>query len=272
MINTAKEAWWYLSDSRYRDRYQKSKARKQKFQQGQKAAMKHIINQSPEKSPTILSGPFTGMKWPAAEHPKSYSAQMLLGTYELEIHPWIEDACNGSYDLIIDLGAAEGFYAVGLAIRNPEIPVIAYEAEKAKHNTIRLTAQANAVSNIQLKGFCCSDELKAATNKNSKVLAIVDVEGAEDILLRPDLIPALKIMDFIVETHDDIVPGITDELTDRFKDTHTINGTDAKPRQLADAPDGTQLPDELMHVAMDEFRGMSQTWLHLKMQELGTPV
>ncbi|MDB4621386.1 hypothetical protein OAG82_00885 [Rubripirellula sp.] len=126
MINTARKAWWYVSDSEYRDRYKKSKARKQKFHRDQKAAMKHIINQSPEKSPTILSGPFNGMKWPAAEHPKSYSAQMLLGTYELEIHPWIENACNGSYDLIIDIGAAEGFYAVGMAMRNPEIPVIAY--------------------------------------------------------------------------------------------------------------------------------------------------
>ncbi len=253
-----------MSDSEYRDRYNENKARKQKFHRGQKAAMKHLINQSPEKSPTILSGPFTGMKWPAAEHPKSYSAQMLLGTYELEIAPWMEDVCNASYDLIIDIGAAEGFYAVGLAMRNPDTPVIAYETEKAKHDTIRLTARANACSNIQLKGFCGSEELKAATNENSKVLAIVDVEGAEDTLLRTDLIPALKLMDLIVETHDSIVPGISDELTDRFKDTHTINRTDAKPRQLADAPDGIQLPDELMHVAMDEFRSMPQTWLHLQ--------
>ncbi|MDB4621387.1 hypothetical protein OAG82_00890 [Rubripirellula sp.] len=115
-----------------------------------------------------------------------------------------------------------------------------------------------------MEGFCCSDELKAATSENCKILAIVDVDGAEDILLRPDLIPALKNMDFIIETHDGIVPGITDKLTDRFKDTHTIDRTDAKPRQLADAPDGIHLPDHLIHASMDEFRGMSQTWLNFK--------
>ena len=51
---------------------------------------------------------------------------------------------------------------------------------------------------------------------------LCDIEGAEQELLNPELAPALKVMDIIVESHECLIPGITQVLVDRFKETHQI--------------------------------------------------
>ena len=53
----------------------------------------------------------------------------LLGVYERELNPYIEQACALNFPLIVDVGAAEGYYAVGMALRNPSARVIAFEMD-----------------------------------------------------------------------------------------------------------------------------------------------
>lgn len=73
---------------------------------------------------TVLSGPFQGMTYMAAGSEGSTSAR-LLGTYEAALHPIIEKIIKRGYQQIIDVGCAEGYYAVGLAMRMPSARVIA---------------------------------------------------------------------------------------------------------------------------------------------------
>jgi hypothetical protein len=69
------------------------------------------------------------------------------------------------------------------------------------------------------------------------VLLMCDIEGAERDLLDPKLAPALKGMDIIVESHECLIPGITQLLIGRFKETHTIMLVqDDGQRQLAMPP------------------------------------
>lgn len=64
-----------------------------------------------------------------------------------------------------------------------------------------------------------------------------DIEGAERELLQPESAPALKGMDIIVESHECLIPGITQVLIDRFKDTHNITLVqDDGQRQLVKPP------------------------------------
>ena len=51
---------------------------------------------------------------------------------------------------------------------------------------------------------------------------LCDIEGAERELLDPQVSPALKGMDVIVESHECLIPGITQLLIERFKDNHQI--------------------------------------------------
>jgi hypothetical protein len=68
-------------------------------------------------------------------------------------------------------------------------------------------------------------------------LVLCDIEGAEKDLLDPDVAPSLKGMDLIVESHECLLPGITQLLLNRFKDTHQITLVqDNSQRQLQDAP------------------------------------
>ena len=52
-----------------------------------------------------------------------------LGIYERELYPTVEEAIAAKYPLIVDIGAAEGYYAVGMAMRSPQSQVIAYEMD-----------------------------------------------------------------------------------------------------------------------------------------------
>ena len=262
-----KKAFWYLTDSQWRIDYRKNQDRKKLFWRGQKDAMRYLIDQSTSETPEILSGPFKGMRWPAALNKTSYSAQMLLGTYELEIHHWIEEVIRDDYDLIIDIGAAEGFYAVGLAMRNPEIPIIAFEAEVAKHKTIKTVASSNSVKNLTIKEICQRKDIVYAVSRHERVLAIIDIDGGEKDLLCAASIPELRSIDMLIETHDGFVHGVTDLLKERFCETHTIEEIQTSQRTIEDIPNGVDLPSELAHVAMDEFRGMPQSWLFLRSLE-----
>ena len=66
----------------------------------------------------VSQGPFQGMRYLALAY-CSEVLPKLVGTYECELIPGIEAICQAGCDRIVDIGAAEGYYAVGMALRNP---------------------------------------------------------------------------------------------------------------------------------------------------------
>src|SRR5919198_4691601 len=76
---------------------------------------------------TVSGGPLAGLTYPDTE-PLSV-APKLLGVYESELHAAIEDAIRADPAVIVNVGAADGYYAVGLARRCRQARVIAYEAD-----------------------------------------------------------------------------------------------------------------------------------------------
>src|SRR4051812_19305855 len=63
----------------------------------------------------VLQGPFAGMQYVT----ESYGSQLvpkLLGSYENELHDLVEQIVAQRPKIVIDIGAAEGYYAVGLAL------------------------------------------------------------------------------------------------------------------------------------------------------------
>ena len=77
---------------------------------------------------TVQSGPFQGMILSPMTH-REHLGPYLLGTYEAELHPWLEAAATGQFAQILDVGAKFGFYAVGLSRRIPDVPVIAFDTD-----------------------------------------------------------------------------------------------------------------------------------------------
>jgi hypothetical protein len=182
---------------------------------------------------TVAFGPFAGMRY----IPSSNSSPLipkLVGTYEQELHPVLRRIAATPYDLVLDVGCAEGYYAVGLARALPGAVVRAYDVDAdALVNLSRLAALNGVAARIEQAGFCTADEIQRTGGH--RVLLVCDIEGGERDLLDPAKAPALAEADVLVEIHDG--PGkseIHDLLQARFAPTHRIAFIAGQPRSAAD--------------------------------------
>ncbi len=76
----------------------------------------------------VVAGPFKGLQLVPSTFVE-HSSPYLLGTYERELHQTWETVFQGEYEQILDVGAKFGFYAIGLALRFPNIPVVAFDTD-----------------------------------------------------------------------------------------------------------------------------------------------
>jgi hypothetical protein len=174
----------------------------------------------------ILAGPFEGMNYGSTKAMCSALYPKLLGTYEHELAEVFEAALARNHPRVVDVGAADGYYAVGFAFRQPGTQVLAYDQDPRARAELAKLAELNGVADrIEIRGRCEPAELAGLGLPSG--LIIVDCEGYEDILLTRENIGALKGWDFIIETHDGFSPGVTKRLEDRFKATHRVECIEA---------------------------------------------
>ena len=185
----------------------------------------------------IAAGPFAGMRftWDPWDPYFSLPLAKFLGTYELELHPLMERLAAIPFDAIVDVGAAEGYYAIGLARRCPSARVLAFEELAAGREVMGRLAAANGVSDrLDIAARCEPSDLNAALIHARQLLVLMDVEGYEQVLLDPEAVPGLRRAHVLFEAHDCYVPGVGRAICDRFEGTHTIEAIAYRPRTLAD--------------------------------------
>lgn len=168
----------------------------------------------------VLQGPFQGMEF-LDESAEGCHVAKILGCYEQPLQPFIEQAIAKNYKVILNIGCAEGYYAVGMARLMKETIVHAYDISIKAQTVCADLAQQNGVMNrMKVGGHFRSENFDLY--KDTQTLLMCDIEGAERQLLDPKVSPAIKNMDIIVESHDCLVPGTTKLLVDRFSATHKI--------------------------------------------------
>ena len=144
----------------------------------------------------------------------------LIGSYESELNSSLEAIIASRPSSVIDVGCAEGYYAVGLARRLPNVPVFAYDIDFTARRLCAEMARINGVSaTVEVLGECLLEDFKSRCTPGTFV--ILDCEGYELNLLRPDLIPELAHCTILVEMHDFIDPDIKHTLTRRFSGRST---------------------------------------------------
>jgi hypothetical protein len=217
----------------------------------------------------VAQGPFQGMRYLSSAF-CSEILPKLVGTYESELNPAIETICKANCDRIVDIGAAEGYYAVGLAIRNPGARVIGFELNASARYYLQRLARLNGVSQrVEVRGLCDLASFGQAMEGARNPAVVCDCEGAEDFLLCPDQVEPLRRSYVLVETHDGletdkgILEGITNRLIERFQTTHEVEVIASKARSRNDLPPRIPLTPEQAAEAMDEGRPWAQ-WLFLK--------
>lgn len=204
-------------------------------------------------------GPFAGMAYTvrAAEGAR---LPRRLGLYEASLAPVIESIVARGYPLVVDIGAAEGYYAVGLARRMPASRILARDGNpRALEMCGKLAADNGVDDRVELGGVMSHADLAICATADCVV--ICDIEGAEGTLLDPEAAPGLRQADILVEVHEGMQPGLLDLLTRRFAPSHDIIRLD---RKLDDAPVTgwmERLSDLDRLLLLWEWRASATPWL-----------
>jgi hypothetical protein len=212
----------------------------------------------------VMDGPLKGLDFLPQSAEGCHIAK-LLGCYEQPLLPFIEQAIQTHYPTILNVGCAEGYYAVGMARRMPTTSVLAFDLNpEAQQVCAELAAKNGVADRVTVGALFRLEDFAAYAGK--RVLVICDIEGGERDLLNPAAAPALAGMDLIVESHECLVPGITKELIKRFAPTHDITVVeDNGHRQLPNSPswfNNLAHLDQLL--AVWEWRSGPTPWLVMK--------
>lgn len=213
----------------------------------------------------VQSGPFQGMQYLASASEGSTAAR-ILGVYEASLHPIIEQICLRDYAQIIDVGCAEGYYAVGLARRMPHARIFAHDSNPAaRQKCAELAALNGVVDQVQIGGEIGHSDFDICTH--APTLVVCDIEGGEAQLLDPERAHGLLAADILVEVHDCFTPQLSQTIAKRFADSHKLQ---ILHRQLK----GDALPawmdslsdlDRLM--ALWEWRAGPTPWLWMQLKD-----
>ena len=210
----------------------------------------------------VLNGPFAGMDY-AVGATEGARAARLLGSYEVSLAPVFEAVMARSYPQIIDVGCAEGYYAVGLALRLPQARVWARDTSLRAQALCQDNAVRNGVADrVEVGGEMSWQDFDRCRDQRTFVLC--DIEGGEEMLLDPVAAPGLSVADILVECHDCLRPGLTDKIAARFASTHQITrfGRDLAPQMLPSWMERLSDLDRL--IALWEWRAGPTPWLWMQ--------
>jgi hypothetical protein len=218
----------------------------------------------------VASGPFQGMR--LSRSVWGHLAPKILGTYELELWPSVEQFCRRPLDAVVNIGAAEGYYAIGFARRVPTARVVCYEIDQQSIHLLRVHARSNDVlRRVEIARTCTPEGLNATLAKYKNALVVCDCEGDERVLLDPVKVPSLRSAAVLVETHDFLVPAVHQELITRFTPSHSVEVVQGRPRVVSDLPGAFSLSEEEALEAMAEHRPADARWIVLEPTDRGCP-
>ena len=216
----------------------------------------------------VQAGPFRGLRYlpqlTTSDLLLSHTVvPKLLGCYEVELHDALATVFERKYRQIINIGSAEGYYAVGLALNIPDVPVFAFDIDSTNRELCAEMARINGVADrVFIRAECTMDELATLASAGESLI-VCDCEGCELEILRPDLIPGLLTSDVMVELHDCVDETISPTILARFAESHdtkVVTKVDRDASTYSALSDLTRLEQNL---AMSEFRWGPLLWAFL---------
>lgn len=202
----------------------------------------------------VLRGPFKGMKYASFDSYGSELAPKIIGSYEMELNQVIENAIKDStITEIIDIGSAEGYYAIGFAIRKPASHIYAFDIKKEAMELCRQMAKENNVKNITYGNFC-SNKTLLDFNFTNRGFILSDCEGYESILFDERNLPHLVRCDVLIEMHDFINPEISSYLKKLFSKSHEVSIIKSEIRNPGNYPELFQFSLEEQKLILSECR------------------
>lgn len=218
---------------------------------------------------TVAYGPFKGFnlgngyKWGQAD-----VGNMLLGIYESEVLKSLLDKPS-DYKTFIDIGAADGYFAIGSLVGNLFDKTYCFELSEESRKNIKFNATLNGVQDrIDINCGASSSFYKDLISKEvnlSHCVILCDIEGAEFGLFDDAVLNGLKKSILIIEIHDWHENGIErfKELKSRAMPYFEINEIRTGSRDLSIFPEVAGLRDDDRWLLCSEGRHHLMTWLRL---------
>ena len=211
---------------------------------------------------TVVDGPFTGMtvlnkaRWGDGD-----IAAKLLGIYECELFPALEQVIKMQPDLVVNVGCAEGYFGIGMGLRT-QSPVVLVDIDEEVLKNASENATSNHLTNFETSLESNTESLNEFLKKGKMPFLFMDCEGYEEELLSLDAVPELKNTIIMVESHDCHRAGMLQQLTDRFTETHIVEVISQGAKNpyhplIADFDD----PQKLLITC--EFRPSTMSWLFM---------
>jgi len=214
-----------------------------------------------ESGMRVMGGPFQGLVLPDA---MSWGdlAPKLLGLYESELAGAIDVLVAGAPSRVVNVGCAEGYYAVGLARRLPGTEVIAYDTDPSAQALAALCAKLNGVP-LTVRGTCAPEVLAGLAQSEPRLAVVLDCEGFERELLltTPD---AFRNAAMLVECHDTVHPGLTDRIAQAFAATHDVTRIQQGARNPHAIPMLQSWNEADRWLVVSERRAAVMSWLWMQ--------
>jgi hypothetical protein len=222
-----------------------------------------------EKFPdlTVKNGPFRGLRYPAAAASGSSLLPKLLGSYEMELAPVWERILQKQYTEIVDIGSAEGYYAVGLGLKFPQARIFSFDIDAKANRLCADMARLNGVADRLIAGGRCDEKTVLGLELGERALIICDCEGAEKELFTPAVVRFLARHDFIIEIHDLLDNEIAAALRGRFGTSHHIftveSIDDVKKVRTRSYPELDSCDSAMRLFLLSENRHAQVEWFYL---------
>lgn len=213
-------------------------------------------------------GPFEGLVYPSMKSVGSSFYPKIIGSYEKELWPILNEMKANDYSDIIDIGCAEGYYAVGFARMFENAIIHAYDTNFEARKLCREMSVINNVEERIKIHTNCSSEILEDFNFSRKGLIICDCEGCEKNIFTHKNLENMKNCDLIIETHDFLDINISVKIKELFKNTHdlisikSIDDIEKAHTYKFKVLDKCTLEDKLLYLS--EYRPKIMEWVICK--------
>ena len=223
----------------------------------------HIYNISKGK---IMYGPLKGlildknyMSWSRVD-----LGSIILGFYEQEVLEELVMISN-TRKVFIDVGAADGIFAVGLLAANIFDQSICFEIDdQAKRNILNLAKKNNLENKITIYDEASVSKMQSMNLISwDDVCLLVDIEGDEFDFITSEMIETIKGSSLIIEIHDQYTKNPNKSKSDLKQiliKEYDIKIITTSSRDLSQIDEIMHLHDNDRWLLCSEGRGWRMEW------------
>jgi hypothetical protein len=247
------------------------------------ALTEHVTSHAVELRRRILSRYFHGMfggriqQGPLKGFPVEIEARWgpgdaaskLFGLYEQEVLAIAEQA-SSHRSVLVNLGAADGYYGVGLVATGVYPRSVCYELDDEGRDFLARSAETHGVAErVRILGGATRDfpvELRKLDIPIRDVLVLCDVEGAEFEIFDADCLGSLRGAESVIELHEFMVadgPLKMQSLVECAQRHFHVHLFKTGYRDLSGIRELDLLSDSDRWLVCSEGRTKMMSWLHL---------